>query len=193
MMQPAHLTTRLCSLARESPWFYPALVAVRGLDLQSWCIGAGAVRTLVWDALHDRQMRSELPDLDVAYFDASDLSHQRDAQMQRCLSEAIPGTPWEVTNQAAVHTWFEAAFGYCVAPLTSLEDAVATWPEYATAVGLRLGLDDSIEVISPYGLDDLFSMTVRRNPARVSKDAYAKRLAEKNFRARWPKVTIVPA
>jgi hypothetical protein len=54
-----------------------ALVAVRGLGLASWCIGAGAVRNLVWDALHDKVTPSELADIDVAYFDADCLAPQR--------------------------------------------------------------------------------------------------------------------
>jgi hypothetical protein len=43
-----------------------------------------------------------------------------------------------VTNQASVHHWFERHFGHAVEPLQSLYHAVGTWPEYATAVGLRL-------------------------------------------------------
>ena len=190
-MPTTDLHARLVTLARESEWFWPALVAVRGLHLSSWCIGAGAVRNLVWDALHGFHTPSALSDIDVARFDAADLSAQADAQMQRRLTDAHPLVPWEVTNQAAVHTWFEAAFGYAVSPLVSLEDAVASWPEFATSVGLTLRDDDSIDVIAPYGLDDLFAMVVRRNPARVSVDTFRKRIEQKQYRKRWPRVTIV--
>jgi hypothetical protein len=191
-MPSIDLEARLVALAQESPWFRPALAAVRNLNLPSWCIGAGAVRNLVWDSLHELPTPSALPDLDVAYFDVSDLSAERDAQIQRRLADAHPGVPWEVTNQAAVHTWFEATFGHAVSPLVSLEDAVASWPEYATAVGLALRVDGSIDVIAPHGLDDLFSMVIRRNPARVSVDAFRKRIEQKQYQNRWPRVTIVP-
>jgi hypothetical protein len=102
----------------------------------------------------------------------------------------MPDTPWEVTNQAAVHHWFENYFGHAVEPLTSLQEAVASWPEYATSVGLCLHADDSIEVIAPHGLDDLFNCVVRRNPARVSLATYRQRTTQKNYTARWPRVTI---
>ena len=49
----SELEERLCHIARSSTWFMAALKAVRDLELPSWCIGAGAVRNLVWDALHD--------------------------------------------------------------------------------------------------------------------------------------------
>jgi hypothetical protein len=186
------MQTRLVEIARESKWFWPALVAVRSLNMPSWCIGAGAVRNLVWDALHDFQSPSPLSDIDVARFDASDLSHESDREIQRRLINMHPFAVWEVTNQAAVHTWFEAAFGHPVSPLVSLEDAVASWPEFATSVGLTLRADDSIDIIAPHGLDDLFTMVVRRNPARVSVDTYRKRIEQKQYQKRWPHVTIVP-
>ncbi|WCM22867.1 nucleotidyltransferase family protein [Paraburkholderia bryophila] len=186
------LKARLISIARESEWFWPALVAVRGLQLPSWCIGAGAVRNLVWDSLHEFRTPSALSDVDVAYFDASDLSTARDAELERRLVDDHPDIPWEVTNQAAVHEWYEARFGHAVSPLVSLEDAVASWPELATSVGITLHADDSIDVIAPHGLDDLFAMVVRRNPTRVSVETYRQRVEQKQYRKRWPRVIVVP-
>lgn len=107
------------------------------------------------------------------------------------LQASHPGLPWEVTNQAAVHLWFADYFGYAVEPLSSLEDGVATWPEYATAVGVALNADDSLRLIAPYGLDDLFAMRVRRNPARASVEIYRQRLAQKRYAERWPRVRVV--
>jgi hypothetical protein len=182
---------RLCALARSSEWLMPALRAVRDLELSSWCIGAGAVRNLVWDSLHDYSTPSHLPDIDLAYFDASALAPESDAALQRSLCQAMPETPWEVTNQAAVHLWFESHFGHAVEPLGSLRDAVASWPEYATSVGLCLHPDDSIEVIAPHGLDDLFNCIVRRNPTRVSLSTYQTRVEQKKYTLRWPRVTVM--
>jgi uncharacterized protein len=50
---------------------------------------------------------------------------------------------------------------------------------------------DTIEVLAPFGLDDLLAMRVRRNPARVSLATYPARTASKNYRARWPRVQVV--
>lgn len=181
----------LIAIVRASTWFMPALEAVRSLQLRSWCIGAGAVRNLVWDHLHGYSTPSALSDIDVAYFDESDLRPEADHMLQACLSRAIPAMPWEVTNQAAVHLWFESHFGHAVPPLHSLEEAVASWPEFATSVGVTLGDDGAIDVIAPHGLDDLFSMRVCRNPVRVSVATYRSRVADKRYRERWPKVTVV--
>lgn len=169
----------------------PALRAVQQPGLRAWCIGAGAVRNLVWDTLHGFSTPTVLSDVDVAYFDAADLSQERDAQLQHQLHTLAPGIAWEVTNQAAVHLWFKRVFGHPVPPLRFLEEAVATWPEFATCIGLSLTKNDSILVIAPHGLDDLFSMTIRRNSARVSPETFRQRVAEKRYLEHWPRVTVI--
>lgn len=193
MMPPpsSELHARLIAIASDSAWFMSALRAARQLQLSSWCIGAGAVRNLVWDALHELPTPTQLPDIDLAYFDAACLTPERDAQLQQSLAEIMSGVPWEVTNQAGVHHWFEDYFGHPVPALHSLEEAVASWPEYATSVGLRLEHDDTISVIAPHGLDDLFAMVIRRNPSRASIDTYRQRVAQKRYAERWPRVVVV--
>ncbi len=182
----------LAKIVRDTSWLYRALVAVRSLDIQDWCIGAGAVRNAVWDALHGYRVPTPLADIDVAYFDASDISQEHDDALQCRLLSCEPDLPWEVTNQAGVHLWFERMFGYAVEPLVSLYDAVASWPETATSVAVTLGADGSLDVIAPLGLEDLFGMVIRRNPRRVSIDVYRERIAEKHYAERWPKVRVVP-
>lgn len=183
--------SRLVALVRESPTFLEELRAVRSLGLASWCIGAGAVRNLVWDAVHGHAIPSPRADVDVAYFDETNLDASCDAAFERRLSTLMPEVPWEVTNQAAVHRWFEASFGQAVDPLRSLDEAVASWPETATAVGITLRDDDSIAVIAPCGLTDLFGLVVRRNPTRVSIDTYRERTRTRRYAERWPGVRIV--
>lgn len=184
------LQRQLVLHALDTPWFMQALVAVRELGLPSWCIGAGAVRNMVWDKLHGHSTPSSLADIDVAHFDPHDLTARRDMELQARLIRRLPEVPWEVTNQAGVHQWFETSFGHAVPPLHSLEEAVASWPEYATAVGVWLSDEGSIEVIAPHGLDDLFALVIRRNPVRVSLDTYRQRVAQKNYTQRWPSVRV---
>jgi hypothetical protein len=183
---------QLTAIVRASGWFMPALRAACSLHLESWCIGAGAVRNLVWDHLHGYASPSALADVDLAYFDSSDLRPQAEQTLQALLCSRLQGVPWEVTNQAAVHLWFEGHFGHPVAALGSLQAAVASWPEFTTCVGVTLAADGSIGIIAPHGLDDLFAMRVQRNPARVSVATYRHRVATKRYAERWPRVTVVP-
>jgi hypothetical protein len=129
--------------------------------------------------------------VDVAYFDANAPHPGQDAELQGQLAQLLPSVPWEVTNQATVHLWFEGHFGHAVPPLRSLEDAVGSWPEFATCVWLSLDAQDRISVMAPHGLDDLMGCVVRRNPRRVSVATYRERVASKRYAERWPRVTVV--
>ncbi|MDR6993067.1 nucleotidyltransferase family protein [Luteimonas sp. 3794] len=182
----------MLEIVSNSVWFMDALRAARALDLPAWCIGAGALRNLVWDTLHGHAQPSALSDIDLAWFDASHSAPQCDRDLQRRLPR-LSIAPWEVTNQAHVHRWFEGHFGHAVAPLASLHEAVASWPEFATSVGVWLDARDDLRLITPYGLDDLLGMVVRRNPARVDVATYRMRTTQKRYAERWPRVRVFDA
>jgi hypothetical protein len=78
-----------------------------------------------------------------------------------------------------------------VTPLASAADGVATWPETATAVAVRLLADDRIQVVAPCGLDDLFGLVCRRNPSRVGVEHYRRRVRDKRIAERWPRVEVL--
>ena len=59
---------------RATPWLMAALEAARDVDPPDWLIGAGAVRTAVWDRLHGHAEPTPLRDLDLAFYDPDDLS-----------------------------------------------------------------------------------------------------------------------
>ncbi len=77
-------------------------------------------------------------------------------------------------------------------PYRSAVDAMTHWPETATAVGVRLGALEEIEVAAPLGLDDLFDLIVRPTAAfRAGKrQVYLERLAAKGWSETWPGLRI---
>lgn len=90
-----------------------------------------------------------------------------------------------------MHLWYEEKFGIEVEPYISLEDAISTWPEPATCVGVYLDRGGFMQIIAPYGLDDLFTITLRRNPIRITKEIFEQRLLSKNMIAKWPKLNVI--
>jgi hypothetical protein len=185
------LPGRLESLVRSTPWLLEALRAARDVDPPDWLVGGGVLRDLVWDRLHGQSRPAPPRDVDLAFFDPTRLDRARDAEVEQALAARLPGVPWDAKNQAAVHTWYGRVFGGRVAPLRSAADGVATWPETATAVAVRLLPHDRLEVVAPCGLDDLFGLVCRRNPRRVTVDHYHRRLHDKRIAERWPRVEIV--
>ena len=182
---------RIEEILRSTPWLMETLAAAREVDPPDWLIGAGALRTAVWDRLHGFDEPSDLADIDLVFFDSGDLTPGREGGVEDALRAELPGAPWDAKNQAAVHLWFPKKFGYEVEPLRSTAEAVATWPETATCVGVRLTCDDRLELVAPYGLDDLLGLVHRRNPARVSVEVYKRRLRTKRIAERWPRVRVL--
>jgi hypothetical protein len=167
------------------------LAAVQTVRLPSWVVGAGVIRSVVWDHLHGYDEPTPVNDVDVAFFDPGDTSRERDFATEQRLITLIPDVPWEVTNQAGVHLWYEAKFGYPIRPLESIEDAVAMWPETATSVGVTLDQADRPRIVAPLGLDDLLGMVLRRNRRQVTHEYFLERLHGKRIKERWPLVSVI--
>lgn len=189
----AALEAQLKVLAFKSSGFMTALQAARSLKLHSWCIGAGAVRNLVWDHLHGFKSETPAEDIDLVFFDESDLSQELEQALNDRLTLAEPSFNWEAVNQAAVHRWVKSHATQVGQPFRSLEEGIASWPEVATCVGVTLSDSGQIEIFAPHGLNDLFEMVVRWNPSRVSSAVFAERVAKKRFAERWPQVRVLEA
>jgi hypothetical protein len=162
-----------------------ALRAARDADPPDWLICAGAIRDAVWDLLHDREPAPP-KDVDVAYFAAG--GELTDEAVESELRVRAADVPWEARNQADVHLWYPRRFGFAVPPLTSSAGAIATFPETASCVGVRLLPDDELLVVAPHGLEDLLGCVCRHNPARVSAEFYERRVADHDWRERWPRM-----
>lgn len=177
---------RLKAIIAASPVLTDMLRAVAAIGLPDAWIAAGAVRSAVWDILHDRPISTDWADIDVLYFDAADVSRMREDAAEARLRELMPGLPWEVRNQARMH------IKTGLAPYVDTEDGLRHFAETPTAVGVRLR-DDHIEVIAPHGLDDLFDMVVRPvfDGDEHLMGFYRARMVSKNWPARWPKVRVL--
>jgi uncharacterized protein len=185
------LADRLCAVLRRAPVVRDGLRAARDVDAPDWLISAGAIRDAVWDDLHGRPLTTVPRDIDVGFFDPSDLTPERDRTVQDALRERAPHLPWQAKNQASVHLWYPQMFGMDVPPFRSCAEAVATFPETASCVGVRLLGDDELLVVAPHGLEDLLTCVCRHNPVRVSAAFYERRVAEGGWRGRWPRMHYV--
>ncbi len=173
----------LRSLILADPERLHLLGTVQELQLPDGWIGAGFVRSAVWDQLHG--MPPSLPDgdVDVVWFDPARATPDDDRRIEERLAAAAPTVDWSVTNQARMH----ARNGD--APYASTGDALRHWPETATAVAVRL-TGERLEVLAPFGLDDLFAMIVRPTPAFAGDKlpVVQARVRDKRWLERWPRL-----
>ncbi len=188
------LEHRLEALVRSSDSLMAVLRLARELDLPDWLIVSGAVYQKVWNDITGRDPDHGIKDYDLAYHDASDISYEaEDVQIKRAaalfpapLSELV-----EVRNQARVHVWFEDHFGEPYEPLHSSAEALGRFVAPCFGVGIRLETDDSLTIKAPFGLEDLFAMTIRPNPNRGPAKGWDRVVT--SARDRWPEIIVVEA
>jgi hypothetical protein len=184
------LETRLEAILMETPGLMPVLRAARALALPDWLIFSGAIYQPVWNKLTGRPLDHGLKDYDLAYFDASDVSYEAEnAVIKRAAAsfEGLTAAPVEVRNQARIHLWFENRFGEAYAPLRCSAEALTRFVSPAFCVGVRLSPEDRVQVLAPFGLEDLFALRLRPNPNRPT--AGFARIAE-GVRRRWPELSV---
>ncbi|MFZ0216310.1 MAG: nucleotidyltransferase family protein, partial [Candidatus Dormiibacterota bacterium] len=117
----------------------------------------------------------------------------REDEADTLLRSLRPDVPWEAKNQAAVHTWYAARFGGApYPPARSIEEAIGSWPETATAVVVRMEEDGRLAICAPLGLSDLLEGVWRRNPSQVTVEQSRDRLARHRISERWPRVRVIP-
>lgn len=186
---------RLAEVLAASPRVMTVLRAARDLALPDPLLFSGAVYQTAWNALTGRDPDHGIKDYDLGLFDP-DVSWDAEDVWIRRVAAALPpplDATVEVRNQARVHLWFNARFGgdEPYAPLRSTAEALERFVCPAFGVGARLS-GEEVEIVAPFGLDDLFALRLRPNPRRpFREDAFARVTA--SAQARWPELTVSAA
>lgn len=160
-----------------------ALRALRSeLGSSAWIAG-GFVREAIWDSISGRSSTPPRDDVDVIYFDRRDTSKDAERALQERLVKRAPAVRWSVKNQARMHLVNGDE------PYKSLEDAVAHFPETASAVAVQTGRS-RLTVLAPIGLKDLVELRVRKTPI-ASESSFRRRRAQVASSGRWPLLDVV--
>ena len=171
------------------PVFLHRLKFLREINPSAY-LSAGVIRNMVWSVLHDQHYLIEQTEIDVIFYDTNAIEDELQ-RLTQLLSQKFPENTWDVVNQAFVHTWYTTDDGRSVAQYSSLAEALATWPETATAIAVRLLKNDDLEIIAPFGLNDLFELKLRWNDCLVSHGVFLERVQSKRFFERWNRLEII--
>lgn len=178
--------TDIARFLMSHPRLASALVLVGGLGLPDCWVGAGFIRNAVWDMLDGRPVDPAGADVDVVFFAPDDLGPAAERQAEATLRAAAPDLRWSVKNQARMHLRNGDA------PYGDTGDAIAHWPETATAVAARHRGDGAADILAPYGLDDLLGFVLRPTPPfRTKLPVFRQRVREKGWLTRWPRLVIM--
>ena len=182
------------NLIKKDKWMVDILKATREINLSDWWIGAGFVRSKVWDNLHNYKNRTPIPDIDVIYFDKNDFLEEEagaettksEIKYENELKKIMPSVNWSVTNQARMY------INHNHSQYKTSSEGLSYWVETATCIGVRLDDKNELVLTAPHGIDDLVNLTLR--PTKGSyKDTkmFEERIAKKNWLIKWPKLKVV--
>ncbi len=187
-MTEAEQVEYVTGLVAQDEWMMRVLEIARSLALPDWWIAAGFVRNKVWDVLHGYRDRTEGGgiDVDVIYFNPLVVEEEIEKAYERRLRELLPNVPWSVKNQARMHLVVGEA------PHVSSIDAVSKWVETATCVAVKLTPENQLVLSLPAGADDLLGLILKPNPKCAhNPDSFYRRVRQKSWLERWPRLKIV--
>jgi len=188
MTSAAHRSLR--SIVAESPVLNTILTRWADINLPDCWLSGSAIAQTAWNAAFGLAPEYGLADVDLVHFDKTDLTEEAEARQAARLHELFADMPVRIDakNEARVHLWYEAKFGYPIEPYRSSEHAISTFPTTAGAVGIRPETG-GLSVFAPFSLDDLLSCTVRPNKVQITEAIYEAKVAR--WRSCWPSLTIV--
>lgn len=178
-------------IIQNDPLLHMVITRVRELQLDECWLVSGAIYNTVWNSLTNRPSGYGIKDIDLFYFDDSNLSYEAEDRVIQAGMDIFSDftIPVEIRNQARVHLWYEKHFGTPAQPLLSCKDAIYSFAAKTHAVGLRLRQGEAPEIFAPYGLNDIFSFKMTPNPDRDNKKTYQNK-AER-IQQFWPEVEII--
>ncbi|WP_442855829.1 nucleotidyltransferase family protein [Devosia sp. A16] len=189
-MPAAAQAAALRGIIRATPMLLTVLERLPELDLpDSWLV-SGAIYNTVWNHLTGRPPLTGINDIDLFYFDASDLSYEAEDTAIKAADRIFAGLPLPVQlrNQARVHLWYPERFGEPYPAVTSSREAIDRFASLTHAVGARLDRAGEIELYAPFGLDDLFSFRIVPNRRINNRATHEKKAAR--ARGVWPEIVV---
>jgi hypothetical protein len=188
----AEQAAELEAIVRSSPLLMEVLAGLHEDGLPEGLLVAGALYNLVWNRLSGRPDLTGINDVDVFYFDSSDLSYDAEDAVIRRLGRRFAHLPLpvQVRNQARVHLWFPQKFGVPFTPLGSAAEMLGRYASRTHSVGVRLETGNRLTMVAPFGLDDIFSFRIVPNYALANRPAHETKAAR--AKSVWPELTIVP-
>lgn len=159
-------------------------------NLKNYYVAAGCVNQTVFNYYHNNDMDFGIEDFDIVYFD-EDLSYEKEDAVIKYVTNLLKDIDikFDIKNEARVHLWYGEKYGKNIEPYTSVENAISSWGTSITCIGVRLE-EDKLIVCAPYGLSDLFNMTIRPIKKQFTKERY--QIKTSKWKNKWPQLNVLP-
>lgn len=159
-------------------------------SFKNYYLAAGAINQTVFNYFHNNPLDKNIGDFDIVYYDEN-TSYEKEDEIIKDLEKTLQNlkVKLDIKNECRVPIWLKENYNREILPYKSVENAISRWGTTVTCIGVRLE-NNNFKIYSPYGLDDLFSLTIRPVKIDFNEMDYMKKTEK--WRAKWPKLTIIP-
>lgn len=184
-------TRTIEAIVPQNPWLSQILSQWQYINLPDCWLVAGAIAQTVWNHAGDLPLTHGIADIDLIYFDASDLSEASEYQHAERIRALFANLPvhLDVKNEARVHLWYAEKFGDALEAYQSSQHAIDTFPTIATSIGVRPNNIGGLHIYAPYGVADLINLVVRPNKKQIKQQTYEHKLIR--WQSLWPYLTMM--
>mgnify|MGYP002802818813 CR=1 FL=1 len=179
----------LHAILKEHTKLYQILKALEKSGLPNYYLAAGCINQTVFNYYHDFPLDYGIKDFDIVYFDP-DVSYKKEDAWIKILQNKLGDLKVEtdIKNEARVPLWYKEKFGKEIKPYYNVEEAISRWGTTITCLGVRLEKNHLV-VAAPYGLNDLFELTIRPVKKGFNEKSYQEKVQK--WKKKWPLLKII--
>lgn len=158
-------------------------------SFKNYYLAAGCINQTIFNYYHGYEIDYGIEDYDIVYYD-KDTSYEKEDKIIKDLEKKLNklNLEFDIKNQNRVPIWYKEKYGVKRKKYINVENAISRWGTTITCIGVRLE-DNSLKVTCPYGLNDLFSLTIRPIKTDSTKENYINKT--KKWKQKWPKLKII--
>ncbi|MBX2811426.1 MAG: nucleotidyltransferase family protein [Myxococcales bacterium] len=151
---------------------------VREMNLPEGAVAGDFVRCAIFDKLHGHKEWTQLQRVEVVFFDPNRTDESVDLSIQAELVACSSRKPWVVKNLAREHPVARSL-------AQSMDGLMVT----ASAVAIRMLNNERLEVVAPFGVDDLLNGVLRPTKSELSSSV-EKMYSRENWKTRYPLLRV---
>lgn len=157
-------------------------------NLDNYYVAAGCINQTVFNYYHNFDLMYGIEDIDIVYYD-NDITYEKEDKIIKDITNLLDiDIKLDIKNEARVHLWYYEKYNKKINQYINLEDAINSWGTTITCIGVKL-VNNNLIVYAPYGLNDLFTLTIRPIKKQFTYTGY--QVKTKKWLTKWPKLNII--
>jgi hypothetical protein len=157
-------------------------------NFKNYYLGGGSINQTVFNYYHNYNLDYGIKDYDISFY-MEDTSYEAEDVIIKDLMKDLDklNLEFDIKNQKRVPIWYKEKYGKEKGPYLNVEDAISKWGSTVTCLGVRLE-NKKLIVCAPYGLNDLFSLTIKPVKLEFYKEGYIEKTTR--WKKTWPNLEI---